>query len=79
MHGWQANKKGTCALPVEFRAMPENAKPPAMRVNIYYWIYAISKPASQLAFWLGFTKYGKAIAFMGDCSSSAKITTMSNF
>ncbi len=36
MHGWQANKKGTCALPVKFRAMPENEKPPAMRVDIYY-------------------------------------------
>ncbi len=35
MHGWQANKKGTCALPVKFRAMPENEKPPAMRVDIY--------------------------------------------
>ncbi len=26
MYGWHANKKGTCALPVKFRAMPEKAK-----------------------------------------------------
>ena len=36
MHGWQANKKRTCASPVVGRAMPENEKPPAMRVDIYY-------------------------------------------
>jgi hypothetical protein len=35
MHGWQANKKRTCAQPVVFRAMPENEKPPAMRADIY--------------------------------------------
>ena len=33
MHGWQANKRRTCAQPVMIRAMPENAKPPAMRVD----------------------------------------------
>ena len=36
MHGWQANKKRTCAQPVKGRAMPENEKPPAMRVDIYF-------------------------------------------
>ena len=36
MHGWQANKKRTCAQPVVFRAMPENEKPPAMRADSYY-------------------------------------------
>ena len=32
-------KKRTCAPPVSVRAMPENEKPPAMRVDIYciYW------------------------------------------
>ena len=30
MHGWQANKKGTCAQPVEGRAMPENEIPPVI-------------------------------------------------
>ena len=29
-------KKRTCAQPVSVRAMPENEKPPAMRVDIYY-------------------------------------------
>jgi len=37
MHGWQANNKRTCALPVVIRAMPENEKPPAMRVDIYLY------------------------------------------
>jgi len=36
MHGWQANKKRTCAPPVSVRAMPENEIPPAMRVDIYF-------------------------------------------
>jgi len=31
MHGWQANKRRTCALPVAFRAMPENEKPTVPR------------------------------------------------
>jgi len=35
LRGWQANKKRTCAPPVSGRAMPENEKPPAMRVDIY--------------------------------------------
>ena len=35
MHGWQANKKGTCAPPVEGRAMPENEIPPVIRGDIY--------------------------------------------
>ena len=35
MHGWQANKKGTCAPPVEGRAMPENEIPPVLRGDIY--------------------------------------------
>ena len=37
MHGWQANLKRTCALPVLFRALPENEIPPAWRVDIYFW------------------------------------------
>ena len=36
MHGWQANKKGTCAPPVEGRAMPENEIPPVLRGDIYF-------------------------------------------
>ena len=36
MHGWQANKKRTCAQPVSYRAMPENEIPPAMRGDFYY-------------------------------------------
>ena len=39
MHGWQANKKRTCASPVVGRAMPENEKPPAMRVDNYYILF----------------------------------------
>ena len=35
MHGWQANIKRTCAPPEKIRAMPENEKPRAMRVDIY--------------------------------------------
>ncbi len=36
MHGWQANKKGTCALPVEFRAIcPKMQNHPHMRVDIF--------------------------------------------
>ena len=27
MHGWQANRKRTCASPAAFRAMPENEIP----------------------------------------------------
>ena len=27
MHGWQANKKRTCAQPVKFRVIPENEIP----------------------------------------------------
>ena len=37
MHGWQANLKRTCALPVLFRALPENEIPPAWRVDIYLY------------------------------------------
>ena len=37
MHGWQTNKKRTCASPVVGRAMPENEKPP-MRVDIYFYV-----------------------------------------
>lgn len=37
MHGWQANKKRIYAQPVMIRAMPENAKPPAMRVDFYFF------------------------------------------
>ena len=43
MHGWQANLKRTCALPVLFRAMPENVKPPALRVDIY----CLRKPLAE--------------------------------
>ena len=35
LHGWQANKKRTCALPVSFRALPENEIPPVWRVDVY--------------------------------------------
>ena len=28
--------KGTCAPPVKIRVIPENEKPPARRVDIYY-------------------------------------------
>ena len=35
LHGWQANIRRTCALPVSFRAMPENEIPPATRVDFY--------------------------------------------
>jgi len=31
--------KRTCAPPVSVRAMPENEKPPAMRVDIYSKFY----------------------------------------
>ena len=50
MHGWQANKKRTCAQPVVFRAMPENEKPPAMRADSY----CIRKPrhSGGVPFWL---------------------------
>jgi len=41
LHGWQANKKRTCAPPVSGRAMPENEKPPAMRVDIYF-VYSVA-------------------------------------
>ena len=37
MHGWQANKKRTCAQPVKFRVIPENEIPPAMRVDVYLY------------------------------------------
>ena len=37
MQDWQVNKEGTCAQPVRYRAMPENEKPPAMRVDHYYY------------------------------------------
>ena len=36
LHGWQANKKRTCAQPVSGRAMPENEIPPAMPVDFYF-------------------------------------------
>ena len=39
LHGWQANKKRTCASPIKDRAMPENEKPPAMRVDIYSYFF----------------------------------------
>ena len=41
MYGWQAKNKRTCALPVVVRAMPENEKPPAMRVDIYSELFCI--------------------------------------
>ena len=39
MHVWQANTERTCALPVVFRAMPEDEKPPAMRADFYLPLY----------------------------------------
>ena len=36
LHGWQCSKRRTCAQLVMIRAMPYNAKPPAMRVDFYF-------------------------------------------
>ena len=35
MRGWQANNKAHLCAASSIRAMPENEKPPAMRVDIY--------------------------------------------
>lgn len=35
MRGWQAKNKRTCDVACKARALPENAKPPAMRVDFY--------------------------------------------
>ena len=35
MHGWQANHKTHLCVACNIRAMPENEKPPALRVDIY--------------------------------------------
>ena len=36
MHGWQANKKRTCAQPVLFRVIPENEIPRASARGLFY-------------------------------------------
>ena len=36
MHGWQANKKTHLCVASNIRVIPENEKPPAMRVDIYF-------------------------------------------
>jgi len=46
LHGWQANLQRTCAQPIMSRALPENEIPPAMRVDFYYFIAAMSSRIS---------------------------------
>ena len=38
MHGWQANKKRTCAQPVKFKVIPENEIP---RVSTRGYLFAV--------------------------------------
>ena len=38
MHGWQANLKRTCALPVTFRVLPENEIPPGFTGGFLFYI-----------------------------------------
>ena len=37
MRGWQANTQTHLCVASNIRAMPENEKPPAMRVDIYLY------------------------------------------
>ena len=47
MHGWQANKKTHLCVAGNIRVIPENEKPPAMRVDIYF---LLSNAESSLKF-----------------------------
>ena len=38
MYGWQANKKTHLCVASNIRVIPENEKPPAMRVDIYFGV-----------------------------------------
>ena len=43
LHGCQANKKSHLWLASSIRAMPETEIPPAMRVDIYLFLYLYTK------------------------------------
>ena len=51
MHGWQANKKRTCAQPVLFRVIPENEIP---RVSTRGFLFLYQKTRASRGFKEGF-------------------------
>ena len=62
MHGWQANLKRTCALPVLFRALPENEIPPATcnsKIKVDTWETTMYLPFSYAKIYMGGIKMKK--------------------